>query len=61
MEMKCETHGWVDVHSFCHKCVAEKDARIAQLGAALERIRKGGLRHRWKEIEAVAAAALEGK
>ena len=38
MEMKCDSHGWVQAHHFCHKCVADYLTRIKQL----ERTRKAG-------------------
>jgi len=36
MEMKCDSHGWVQAHHFCHKCVADYLTRIAKLVKALE-------------------------
>ena len=36
MEMKCDSHGWVQARHFCHKCVADYLTRIAKLVKALE-------------------------
>ena len=33
MEMKCDSHGWVQARHFCHKCVADYLTRIAKLEA----------------------------
>ena len=35
MEMKCDSHGWVQARHFCHKCVADYLTRIKQLEGEL--------------------------